>query len=125
MICGIGISQSEPMESQLSDVNELEISLETAIRERDAARDVMKSIETEKESISTSLQLTEDKLSTLTNENASLKSDIGKWEHIFNELEEKYKHLNRERDELKERLDVAINMECHAMVCTNICIVLL
>ena len=43
MICGIGISQSEPMESQLSDVNELEISLETAIRERDAARDVMKS----------------------------------------------------------------------------------
>jgi len=125
-----GISQSAlrmppPPPPPPPQLNELEISLETAIRERDAARDVMKSIETEKESISTSLQLTEDKLSTLTNENASLKSDIGKWEHIFNELEEKYKHLNRERDELKERLDVAIKMECHAMVCMNICIVLL
>jgi len=92
---------NEAVESELSDVKELELSLETAIRERDAAREIIKSLETEKESSAQIL--------------AEMKSK-------FSSMEEKNKHLQREKYELQSQIaskTAALRFELLAVTATN------
>eukprot|EP00956_Cyclotella_meneghiniana_P011725 scaffold16494_cov83-Cyclotella_meneghiniana.AAC.14 len=112
-------SETAALQAELSAVKTTNATLEGSKEHLKQLNKVLSESNSDKErkltKLSTSLHLSEDKLSAVTNENASLKLDVSKWQHIFNELDKKYKHLNRERDELKERLDVAIKMGYHAM----------